>query len=688
MHLDFVNTNGPPTSSGSQLTLYTDKWGWRKQHNEGDPSDKPGKSDGQIQFINQIKAYINEINLSVYDVSDVPVIRIPLCAKYWVDTDYTKTFYESDGVTVQCSKTFGSANLKYKSYIIDLIKYCQTWGEGETVVILDLHWVLDTPDAPGNPQTQMPTKDAPDASASSTYVELMFNELNLLLRNFHDFVTPSGDIWGSATGSSSSSDRQPIIAFGEILTAGDLTVWQIGDHTLSFQPTDGNLVDRVYDGESGQVVHSLGPAPGDLISYVKKMKLIWDSDTSTATLKLESGGNTYKKIEVPLAEKPDGLWFDASGNLFFGNLNGNQIKPFNVTLDAMGIDRDRIFVELFNEPFANNNGTPDFDIYKEGNSEVYGMETLANLLTVNSTYDDDTTGDTLLEKWNGMIIVSGPDQYAWVVDDNKSTWITWMTSGIGSGISKNRIIANLHPYMGYYQKDNPTKNSVKFESFVQALQNEEIAVICTELGQYDGPDMVWDDSSSYVDPVNNFLYIVEGTGDSSDSRSCHSILNTDGDPTLTDPTCVALGCSDGSCFETPCTTSDCYNWYWHNGLCNGTNNPCSYVKAILDVCKRKNVSFSAWAARPNRNLYHSSEGAMQPDVLTGKIVGGGCDGGGGQGKFCPLLTNPTSSVNTNHSACYDDSNPLGCNAIEPNGGGANWEMLWFDAVVRTQTSPY
>jgi hypothetical protein len=317
------------------------------------------------------------------------------------------------------------------------------------------------------------------------------------------------------------------------------------------------------------------------------------------------------------------------------------------------------FFELYNEPVANRCGGGYSDLYA---TYVNGGTTQYNGLTYNFTGFGqmyNTIRQTVGAQ--NICIISGSDDYGYMTFDTSAQWnsathtiktdtyngFTMLSDAIYNGSVYNNssqgalggyfpattftnVMLNLHPYIGLYSGGNKhagyydTSYDTQIAGFAQiitALQTQGTSfsmpcpIICTEFGQYDLPWGNWSTAPS-SDPTT-YAY---------SSQYFEAPANT-----------VELVKSQGSSYGTPL-----YNGNYINA--NGTNTAMPGIVGLFEDFKSLNVSFCAWACRPNsggngfistsnnaiswlvgnNNPYYfgwnkdfNAWSAIQPDVITG-----------------------------------------------------------------------
>ncbi len=413
----------------------------------------------------------------------------------------------------------------------------------------------------------------------------------------------------------------------------------------------------------------------DLIYYIKEevpdcviiLDLHWNYDRfgdpcHSDDINDETTESTVYAKQLPMATDRDAtgnqigsavlLWqsvsetFGIRGGSLVDGVKADAAAPYTNHIrlsDNPQVDADYasdIWFELYNEPH-----TDKFSSYW-----VHGDTPVPD--------DDNTTGATAAD-WSHYIhgVASGTDMvtfagmkdlYAAVRDRSDNHVVLSAGSNYAWGWESlvalhdaidadaampwNNVLLNIHPYMGYYQKADGAKDAEGFYDVVSALWALDAPLIITEFGQYDGPDKIHYNgaNNTAVEPDDNWYF--SGTGDLS--------VSSMGNPNR-------------------------YEWYhydgyWDSAASTETGTPMSYVEAILQICEDHQISWSAWASRPNGFSFGSSTGATQPDVFTGV-------NGGGNDEF--QLTNPTTAINIHHQ-----SQPMVKDTA--TGGGANWAYLW------------
>lgn len=271
-----------------------------------------------------------------------------------------------------------------------------------------------------------------------------------------------------------------------------------------------------------------------------------------------------------------------------------------------------VFFELYNEPFTDfitstkTTYADEYNIYVNGGTGTYnGNEyTFTGMLDI---YNEIRT------KAENIIIVAGSDGYAfmnfntnntnqWGVDTSGNSIIidtyncfTKLRDAINQSNTFNNVMINLHPYAGlysgavkhpgqydpsYYGVDDNYKSLVPIPGFgqiVAALQNKDMKnfymkcpIICTEFGQYDLPFSTYA-TTPYMNTTTNYQYPEEYTAPN--AKSLYTYLGP-------------------ASYGTPF-----YNGNYVSS--DGTNEALPAIIGYLKDFEEYNVSFCAWAIRPN-----------------------------------------------------------------------------------------
>jgi hypothetical protein len=369
--------------------------------------------------------------------------------------------------------------------------------------------------------------------------------------------------------------------------------------------------------------------------YAKQLPMALDQDSTgsragSAVRFWESVAETFGHRGDQLV---DGVLADASST----HTNHIQLSS-NPEVD-LDFAQD-IWFELYNEPH-----TDKFSGYTiSGRAPVSVDDNPSGTTTsdwdgfingVDSDIDDATFAGMLelyaavRERADNHILLSAGSNYAWGAES-----LVALHGAIDdeAGLDWRNIILNVHPYMGYYQAGDPSKDAAGFYGVVDTLSSLDSPIMITEFGQYDGPAKINfnDKTLTADDPDDNWSFVGNTT------LSASSVGN-----------------------------SNLYEWYHYDGYWDAasgteTGTAMSYSEAILQICEDHKVSWSAWASRPNRFAYGSSAGSTQPDVFTGVDAMGNND-------F--QLTNPTTAINAQHR-----DQPMVKDTA--TGGGTNWAYLW------------
>ena len=315
-------------------------------------------------------------------------------------------------------------------------------------------------------------------------------------------------------------------------------------------------------------------------------------------------------------------------------------------------------VRIADNPSVDLNFAQDiwFELYNEPHTDKFSGYTIEGQAPVSA---DDNTSGTTANDWDAFIngapstiddatfagmkqlyavvraradnhiLISAGSNYAW---GSESLLAFKEAISASSDLTWRNIILNVHPYMGYYQAGDSSKNAAGFYQVISALAALNAPIMITEFGQYDGPDKINFDASSgsAADPDANWTFVGNDTLSVSDT-----------------------------------TNTNLYEWYhyagyWDSSTHTETGTPMGYSEAILQICEDHKISWSAWASRPNSFASGSSTGATQPDVFTGVDA---------SGNRSFELTNPTTAINRQHR---DQPMVKG----SATGGGANWAYLW------------
>ena len=264
-----------------------------------------------------------------------------------------------------------------------------------------------------------------------------------------------------------------------------------------------------------------------------------------------------------------------------------------------------IFFELYNEPHTEdindeNTFNNNYKYYINGgtnlNSIVTGGNADCNFTGMGQIYNE------IRSKVQNICVISGSDNYAYMnftgddqltdnnINRNKGNCFTYLKAAVKNGtipkqpsninvnysaISFNNVMLNLHPYAGLFcgVSKHPgyySNNKIGFAQILEALQAIDTSfgmsnpIICTEFGQYNLP---WGNySETSVNVSSNFAYKVDGGG----------VVITNFQETYAVPY---------------------YDGYYTDS--SGVLTPMPAIVGYLKDFKKHNVSFTAWAVRPN-----------------------------------------------------------------------------------------
>lgn len=413
----------------------------------------------------------------------------------------------------------------------------------------------------------------------------------------------------------------------------------------------------------------------DLIFYIKEelpnavviLDLHWNfdrfGDSSTfETINDETTDSAFYARQLPMALDRDSSGSQVGSALLFWEsvsetfgyredslVNGektNEAADYEnyITFgDNSAVDRDYasdIWFELYNEPYTDKfssytiNGAVPFPT-DDVTDSIEAADWNGFLHGLDSSIDDATTVGmlelytTVRARADNHVLVSAGSNYAWGAES-----LVALHAAIDAdhNVDWDNVIFNVHPYMGFYQKGDSSKNAAGFYAVVTTLRRLNTPLMITEFGQYDGPDKINYDVILGIgdDPEDNWNF-TEGND--------ISVTNTG--------------------------NANRYQWYhyfgfWDRETNNESGTPMSYTEALLQICDDNQISWSAWASRPNSFAAGDSIGATQPDVFTGVDNDDEPD-------F--QLTNPTTGINPQHQ-----SQPMVKGSA--TGGGANWAYLW------------
>ena len=375
----------------------------------------------------------------------------------------------------------------------------------------------------------------------------------------------------------------------------------------------------------------------DSNSYAKQLPMALDHDSTgsqvgSAVLFWESVAETFGYKDDELV---DGVYADPSStytnHVLFSN---NPAVDINYAKD--------IWFELYNEPHTDKfTGYTINGLSPLGNNDIPDGITASDWdLFINgaaSTIDDARFAgmaelyEVIRERADNHVLFSAGANYAW---GSESLVALHEAVDVRSDLHWHNVVLSVHPYMGYYQAGDAAKSAAGFYGVIEQLKGLQTPMIITEFGQYDGPDKLNFDASTlaYQDPDDNWHYSDNGSGVLSVSSAGNSNL---------------------------------YEWYHYRGYWDSASNTetgtaMGYNEAILQICEDHDISWSAWASRPNNFVHGSSTGATQPDVFTGLDA---------NWNRSVQLTNPSTAINLQHQ-----SQPMIKGTA--TGGGANWHYLW------------
>ena len=391
---------------------------------------------------------------------------------------------------------------------------------------------------------------------------------------------------------------------------------------------DSSTFDNIIDGVTESTV------------YAKQLPMALDQDSTGS--RAGSAVRFWESVSETFGHKGSNLVDGTRPDVSSTHTN-------HITLsDNPAVDSDfasDIWFELYNEPwtdkFSNYQIDGNIPVTRNDNTSGTSPSDWDGYINGASSTTDDATFVGMMDLYTAVreradnhIVLSGGSNWGWgaealialhtAIDTNANT--SW-----------DNVVLGVHPFMGWYQKADGTKDAEGFHSVISALQTLDTPILITEFGQYDGPGKInFDARTGNADePDDNWNFT--GTNDRSVSSPGNSNL---------------------------------YEWYhyagyWDSATHTETGEPMSYNEAILRICKEYQISWSAWAGRPNSHGYGSSTGSTQPDVFTGIDASGNDD---------LRLTNPATAFNPKHQ-----SQPMVKESA--TGGGSNWSYLWNHFVI-------
>jgi hypothetical protein len=468
-----------------------------------------------------------------------PMIRIPLCADLWLNGSSQQTTISSysSPYFYQGQSNVNFTGAQYQQAITDLIYYCyQTWNNTYPNTPITFSLDLHWNYASPVPLTSKSYQTTQNSSSPPSSSSAPPNP------------NPNYSI------SNSSSEQLPLCG---VCTSDNLG---LTDNTQSF----------------------------------------WTSVASQFGVTI-SGGLIGSPAAYTYTSDPSGTVFTRSSSTT--NAYWNLIAP-------------NIFFELYNEPYtdavtATTTYADNYSIYINGgsgisfNGQTYsftGMLTIYNLIR-------STVGAQNIQ------IIAGSDSYAFMnfnTSISSSQWdttnnsivntyncFTTLRDNIGSANFYN-VMLNLHPYVGlysgalkhpgYYDSSyyNATTNSTTsttvpipgFGQIVSALQNPSLTnfymncpIICTEFGQYDLPFSTYSTNNTQPLQASQFTYPSSYISAPVSSPSLYYFLGSNN-------------------YSTP---------YYNGNYIDASGNTI-FVPGIIGYLmdfKSLNVSFCAWAIRPN-----------------------------------------------------------------------------------------
>ena len=498
----------------------------------------------------------------------VPLIRIPVNADYWLNgscgtasiNSYTSPYY----ITGQVNAQFTAA--EYQQAIIDIIYYCYTtWNA----------YVTDNPDS------------FPDLSGTT------FNP-------YINGITFSVDLhWNHAAPIGQTSGSYPSISLGGTpVTYSTLSSGQL--------PLCGVAVDDMSGGSSG-------------LSLIDNTLQFWTSVAETFGINSSAS---------PISNTSAYTYTNGSPTSYFTKSTTTTPLPEELLKN--------IFFELYNEPFTDRLTYSSGATTYSDNYSVYvngGNNCIYNGNSYNFTGFGQIYNTIRMAGAHNLCILGGSDSYAymnfntdsgngqWNISTNSintdtyncyTTLIDAITNGTVYTDSANPsagyfpaadvfgILLNLHPYLGLYNgglkhpgyydssyyNSSSTSTSTKtsdipipgLAQIFEALQSTNTTfgincpIICTEYGSYDLP---WGGYTlNSTNAASSYIYSSEYFANPGGANTQYIL-------------------SQGS---------NTYGVPYYNGKYvnkSGTSIACPAIIGLLMDFAAFNVSFSAWAIRPN-----------------------------------------------------------------------------------------
>ena len=476
----------------------------------------------------------------------VPMIRIPVTADYWLNGAAT-----SAALNTSSSPYFynGQANVaftaaQYQQAILDLLYYFNsTWtssGKGGPITFaIDLHWNYVSQ----APQTSGSYPDTPIGNPNYGY-------------------------------SANSSKQQALPGVCQTDISGGSSGLTLTDNTIDFWTSVATLLGVNSCGVAISSPAAYTYTDGSPTSYFKR-------SSTTTVLPLAILQNTFFELyNEPVADRAGGGYSD----LYATYVNGGTTQYNGLTYNFTG------FGQMYNRIRQTvGGGVGALNICIIGGSDDYGYMIFDTSST--SKQWNSTTNTINTDTYNGFTTLS----------DAITGGTVYLNSSEGASGGYfpetlfTNVMLNLHPYVGLYSggnkhpgyydssyySSNPSDNYtsstqiVGFAQIITALQTQGTnfsmpnPIICTEFGQYDLPWGNW--ATPSTDPTT-YQY----------SSQYFSVpANT-----------VNLVASQGSAYGLP----------YYNGNyvdANGINTAMPGIVGLLEDFKSLNVSFCAWACRPN-----------------------------------------------------------------------------------------
>ena len=466
--------------------------------------------------------------------------------------------------------------------------------------------------------------------------------------------------------------------------SGQVTAYDRDSRTVTYAwGSTGTLtgdVELIEDGGSFLLVQSYSAQEyqehiTDLIFYIKEevpsaviiLDLHWNfdrfGDTSTFdTINDESTESGAYAKQLPMALDRDSTGSRAGSAIrFWESVAETFGHRGDALVDGVLADADSTHtnhIQLSANPSVDIDFAQDiwFELYNEPHTDKFTSYTVDGRTPV--SVDDNTSG-TAPSDWDGFlngvasdideatfagmldlyeavreradnhVLLSAGSNYAWGAE---SLVALHTAINADAELQWRNIILNVHPYMGFYQAGDSSKDAEGFLSVVETLSTLDAPIMITEFGQYDGPAKINFNETTLRadDPDDNWNFVGSSTLSASSTGN-----------------------------------SNLYEWYHYAGYWDAatgteTGTAMSYNEAILQICEDYQVSWTAWASRPNSFVSGTSTGSTQPDVFTGLDATGNPD---------LQLTNPTTALNAQHR-----DQPMVKDTA--TGGGSNWAYLW------------